>query len=265
MTVHQTLISWPGESTTYYIRVDCTVSRTHVFANTVTDHPVERGANITDHVRPDPVRLNMVGVVSNAHIFLPANDRPGEQNVDDATGGYSTHYVNIPLYRKVTPLLSAGIPAQVVQTSLGFRPLQPPAGPKGAVMTRYQPGTSFGARVLSFNEEYDRARNVFEELRSLRDLGTLLRVETRLADYDDMVIESLTVPESFEVGDALQFELTLKQVILAESRLVPVPVLPTERKSKGTASTKEDANKPAAQSQSFLSWGVDSLTNWISK
>lgn len=262
--IHHTLISWVGEATTYYIRIDCTVNRTHVFANTVTDHPVERGANITDHVRPDPVRLSMVGVVSNAPIFLPANDRPGETNVDDSTGGYVTHYVNVPPYRKITPLLSAGIPAQIAQTSLGFRPLQPPAGPKGAVLTRFQAGYAAGARVLQFNQEYDRARNVFEELRSLRDLGTLLRVETRLADYDDMVIESLTVPESFEIGDALQFELTLKQVIMAESELVPVPVLPTERKSKGTVSTKE-TEKKATQSQSFLSWGVDSLTNWINK
>lgn len=261
--IHQTLISWTGEATTYYIRIDATVSRTHVFANTVTDHPVERGANITDHVRPDPVRLNIVGVVSNAPIFLPANDRPGEVNVDGSVGTYKTHYVNVSAYRKVTPLLSAGIPVQIAQTSLGFRPLAPPAGPKGAVMARVQAGWSAGARVLTFEQEYDRARKVFEELRVRRDLGTLLRVETRLADYDDMVIETLTVPESFEIGDALQFELSLKQVIMAESELVPVPVLPTERKSRGTVSTKEPTpEKPVVENKGILVYLKDEYQEW---
>lgn len=251
MIQHHTLLSWQGEDTTYYIRVDATVQAAHMYVNTVTDHPVERGANITDHVRPDPVRLNLVGVVSNAPISLPTD------NANGAVETRITHYVNRPGVRKVTPLLSAGVPIQIAQTSFGARPATPPAGPAAAVMVRNEREYYAGARVLAFSTEFDRARAVFEELVSLRTLGTLIRVETDIADYDNMVIESLTVPRDVSIGDALQFELTLKQVILAESELVAAPTLDTERKSKGTLSTQEDPAKTATESQTILVWLKD--------
>jgi hypothetical protein len=34
----------------------------------VTEHPVESGANITDHIRPDPVQLSITGIVSDTPI-----------------------------------------------------------------------------------------------------------------------------------------------------------------------------------------------------
>jgi hypothetical protein len=224
-----------------------------MYVNTVTDHPVERGANITDHVRPDPVRLNLVGFVSNAPIDIPLD------NANGAVEQRLTHYVNRAGYRKITPLLSAGVPVQIAQTSLGFRPPTPPQGPAGAVMVRNEREYYAGARVLAFSTEFDRARAVFDELVSLRNLGTLLRIETDIADYENMVIESLTVPRDTSVGDALQFELTLKQVIIAESELVAAPVLQTERKSKGTLSTQAAPDKPATESQGILVWVKDRL------
>ena len=34
----------------------------------MTEHPVESGANITDHIRPDPVQLSITGIVSDTPI-----------------------------------------------------------------------------------------------------------------------------------------------------------------------------------------------------
>jgi hypothetical protein len=48
--------------------VDCTISESHEASVTVTKHPVEDGAKITDHARPEPVTLTIEGMVSNTPI-----------------------------------------------------------------------------------------------------------------------------------------------------------------------------------------------------
>lgn len=50
------------------VSLDCTVSETHNATATVTDHPVESGSTITDHIRPEPLQLTITGIVSNTPI-----------------------------------------------------------------------------------------------------------------------------------------------------------------------------------------------------
>lgn len=50
------------------VAIDCTVTETHTATATVTKHPVESGANITDHIRPEPVQLSVTGIVSDTPI-----------------------------------------------------------------------------------------------------------------------------------------------------------------------------------------------------
>lgn len=47
------------------IAADAVVSETHTRTNTVTDHPVEEGANISDHSRPEPDRVSVELYVSD--------------------------------------------------------------------------------------------------------------------------------------------------------------------------------------------------------
>ncbi len=47
------------------IEIDACLDETHTLENTVTDHPVEEGYNITDHVRPNPDRVTLRCFVSN--------------------------------------------------------------------------------------------------------------------------------------------------------------------------------------------------------
>ena len=47
------------------LAIDCTVTETHSATATVTEHPVESGANITDHIRPEPLQLSITGIVSD--------------------------------------------------------------------------------------------------------------------------------------------------------------------------------------------------------
>ena len=47
------------------ITVDASVSEDHTASSTVTSNPVEEGANVADHVKLEPLRLSIQGVISD--------------------------------------------------------------------------------------------------------------------------------------------------------------------------------------------------------
>lgn len=54
--------------------MDLAVSETHGFTSEVAEHPVERGADITDHVRARPITIDMECIVSDTPLAKIAND-----------------------------------------------------------------------------------------------------------------------------------------------------------------------------------------------
>lgn len=54
-----------GSGTTDAVLVDVCISEQHTLTNTLTDHPVENGSNITDHSRPEPRKVTLECVHSN--------------------------------------------------------------------------------------------------------------------------------------------------------------------------------------------------------
>lgn len=66
--------------------IDVALSEEHTFESEVTEYPVEKGADITDNIRPKPIQITMEGLVSNS-AFNPliVNARTSiDQSVDDA-------------------------------------------------------------------------------------------------------------------------------------------------------------------------------------
>jgi hypothetical protein len=55
-------------STRDVVEVDACIDEAHQFTNTLTDHPVEEGFNITDHSRPDPDVVTLRCFISNTPI-----------------------------------------------------------------------------------------------------------------------------------------------------------------------------------------------------
>lgn len=50
------------------IELDCTLSASHSYKVEATKHPVERGAKITDHLRPEPDVVTIDGLVSDTPV-----------------------------------------------------------------------------------------------------------------------------------------------------------------------------------------------------
>lgn len=66
-----------NDTGTTLVTLDASVSETHVGEVEVTEHPVEVGAAITDHLRPRPRQLTIEGIVSNTPVGpVPGNQYP---------------------------------------------------------------------------------------------------------------------------------------------------------------------------------------------
>lgn len=55
----------PGDSDTVVVSMDAVKEERYSFENTITKHPVEKGVDISDHVRPEPYTLEMDCIISN--------------------------------------------------------------------------------------------------------------------------------------------------------------------------------------------------------
>jgi hypothetical protein len=66
-------ITWDDDA----LEVDVTVSENYEHPSEVTDHPVETGSNITDHVRPGNETCRFECIVSNTPIEVPRTHMDG--------------------------------------------------------------------------------------------------------------------------------------------------------------------------------------------
>jgi hypothetical protein len=104
------------------VELDASVTETHSLANTVTDHPVEDGVNVSDHSRPEPDALTIEGIVSNTPFSTSTQtravnsgsvtfDTTSEANVPRDQPGYAEE-----AYRKLRQLRDEGVLCTVVTT-----------------------------------------------------------------------------------------------------------------------------------------------------
>jgi hypothetical protein len=59
-----------------FVELDCTINEAHDFDTVVTEHAIEAGASVADHVRITPAKLSMSGIVSNTPLSLIPNINP---------------------------------------------------------------------------------------------------------------------------------------------------------------------------------------------
>jgi len=68
MTVGYVRTDDTGTDTLVILEVDAVMSESHEVMATLTDHPVERGADLSDHKRPGQRRYRLEGLVTNTPI-----------------------------------------------------------------------------------------------------------------------------------------------------------------------------------------------------
>lgn len=70
-----TLIYKPTLAKIDTIELDASISESHMGEVEITEHPVEQGANVSDHARPKPDILTIEGMVSNTPVNRSQNQR----------------------------------------------------------------------------------------------------------------------------------------------------------------------------------------------
>ena len=70
MALLEVIFGQPRRAQIGVLTLDASIEETHTSASEVTEHPVEEGTNISDHIRPLPDTLEINGIVTNHPLFL---------------------------------------------------------------------------------------------------------------------------------------------------------------------------------------------------
>ncbi len=208
-------ISYDAGGSLAVIEFDATLSETHIGTSIVTEHPVEKGVNISDHVRPDVDRLTLEVMVTNAPIKVPGS------NLDGATGGVAPLELTIPTTTEL-PIAIPGVGAAL----------------KGAGLLNGT--TTVKANVLQF-EAFDRVSSVYHELKTLQETATIITIGTSLREYTNFVFKTVTEPRQAGDGDSMKIQIEAQQIRFALAKTVAAPKSPVAAKkvNRGPKPTTE--------------------------
>lgn len=244
----------PGKPT--FARFDVVLSVLHEGITELTDHPVEVGVDITDHARSTPDALTIEGVVSNTPAPSNVDGRLGDRNVNKLVPRPPTEYMS-------EQQVELNIPPSN-RTSLNVGNL---TGQGADAVGKLFNDPISKARLVVADSFEDRIKQMYEELRSARRGVRLVRVETELENYDNMVFTSISVPRTAGDGSTATFTVALRKLEFGETETVaaPEPAEPigVKKKSRGTQSAKpdgKDADKKKKVKKSFAASGFDSLS-----
>lgn len=249
-----TILYWQDDETgqTESLQFDVVEGETPEDVTTLTDHPVEEGANVTDHARDEPAQLSIEGFISN--MVNPDLDtdlvtQPVGLDVPFMTKpGNRTDKLDVPsppLQLSATGLLQAGVNAIASLFTGGprFTHLDQPK--------RAQASVTFSA--LQQQAPRDRVRDAYEALLKVRQRKLLVTVQETHREHFDMMITRIAKPKAAEHGKGALFQVDLRQIRVADSETVQAPQ-PTEARGKtavsaGSKNGKADPNADGKEVQ----------------
>jgi hypothetical protein len=222
-------IKWIGATgQEYTITVDASIHETHKASSTVTDHPVEIGSNVADHIRPDPDELSMECVISNHPSFLPR----------DHMGGVVQQAVQIKGAQKTAADEVNKVPLAGGAIGLVASTLPVPTSALGQIgIGKYDVGI-----VQGWSGEFDRVTECYQELLKIRRTGQLVRILTTLRSYDNMAMLVCDVDRVAASGASMDLALEFKNVRFGQTKNEPVPKIAVAPKPKAKAEKKEETD-----------------------
>jgi hypothetical protein len=226
--VHIAFIAWGDPLTDPTAQIgqqhfDAILSEDHSRTTLVTEHSVEQGSAVVDHVRPNPDELTLEAFVTNTPVYS-----------DDAQLLPLT--LDIPQPGQDSGLLSflnGGTSAFI---------------DKGLQLLKLQRGypTQLTANVEQFDGDHDYVQNCFDTLTRLRNTATILSISTPRQFYSNMILVNVRMRRSKDQGGSSGaiFTMDFRQIRIVTSKIVDAPTpsipRPTPIKSVG----KKDVQPP---------------------
>jgi len=241
------------------IWIDVSISERHSVGAEVTAHPVERGVDIVDHIRPTPREIQIEGFVTNHPTEAPLSHAGGARATEDAG------YIDIPDLTRRLPPMSVELQGEPSDYGLGGIPMYGQASAlAGAVVGALgidvqRPRRRYAAEhfvadrearefmpvvALAFSEPFDRVGAVYAALLQVVADARPVRLVTGLDVYDAVALSDLTFDRSSDVGSsALRFQATCKVIRTVSSQTVVAPK-PVEQRGKPGQSRGKQQTTP---------------------
>lgn len=218
--------------------LDASISEDHQRNAQITDSEIEDGALVSDHIILEPVRLELEALVSDVPV------------------------------QAISPVFGTAIGA--IQQSAAQAAGGGLLGQAASAVTGETVGSLLGLVTGTPRDPRD-AWKVLEALWKAREPFNMITALTR---YENMVIETLSAPRSADVGKALRFNVSMRQVTIVTSELVPIPAFKvaataeggTSSADLGRQSTQETSEATADRGtalSNLVDGGPDDLANYI--
>ncbi len=223
------------------IWIDAVIQFNRAFQATVTKHPIETGAFVTDHTIVENPVLNISGVITDVDFNL---QRPNLSEAAKAEKGWKTKQFenNVPIPDNAVMVSSDDnvfkkyLPESVSQ----FFPEQPASV---TVNTVTRPKT---AEALELD---------LIEIRTNRELVDIVEFDggNRIKKiWSKCVMTNLSIEENPDSGDALWPSMTFEQVTFAKSKSVEIPTKVNSTVKNKAASTSGKGTQSTPKGQCTL-------------
>lgn len=226
--VRNAFLRWtPKGGQRQFLSFDVVPNETQSMTATMTERPVEKGPDVTDHVRQDLDNVKLECVISNEPLY--------------DTGERGAVQESVPLeFKQYTPPL---VPTPgALFGALG-----------GAISRLFGSELKATAQVLTFDSDSDMVSETHDILRTLKESAQLIDLYTTTHEYHDMILLSC---EYNPVGTGGTFNLNFRQIRRVEVKVVTAPI-PTEIRAK-------KAVKKAAQGPAPAPEAIQSVTrHWL--
>lgn len=225
------------------ITFDLILSESHSHTSEITEHPVEVGANVTDHIRPLPTVLSLELFVTNSPVSEFSGEHTGEQITTEID---VPHYEppNEPTIGGVFRLAAKGINAGLDAITGGPAPKK--------------------AQFLGFTDTFDRIKETHDTLLDLWQRGETMQVVTSTQIYDSMAFAQVQYPRTEAGGASFSLEFKHIRTVTSETVKAPKPLelrgVPKANKGAQGAKKPDGKDAPKAASlayQALKALGVD--------
>ncbi len=200
---------------------------------TATQHAVESGAKVSDHIQPDPQDIK---------VTLFFSEEPIRADLDPTVKGRTQVIpLGYPSYPNNTPLVSPGGLTNLA--AAGISAVASAVGIGGASLP-----SSYSA--LRFDVPPGRLRTAYQALMQLRHDKALVAIGTTVARLEDCALTGVHIARKAEDGSGGAIDLTLQQlafVTTEEAKAVPLPLEPRGAAKPTDAKGKAGAVDPGAQ------------------
>lgn len=182
---------------------ECVTTEQSEETSTATEHNVEKGANVSDHVREEADRVTLECFVSNHPLFEYGSKYFGAKS--------ESKELDVPKKDKPIPM-TPGAAINALTSAVS-----------GLIGDLLFGKKSYKAQIIKYPARLTVVKDIVGQLNDWRKAGQVGKVYTPWKVYDSMIITHVAVKRDPSMGDAATISIDFQKIRLVETKLVTVP------------------------------------------